>query len=343
MKYLPFGSTGVFVSEIGFGAIPIIRLSFEEAERVLRKAYDSGITLYDTANAYHDSEEKIGRALSPIRDKIFLATKSMKRDGKTVAEHIDLSLKRLQTDRIDLFQFHQVATEKDWQTISGPGGAMEAALKAKEDGKIRFIGITSHSLPMAKKYVESGLFSSIQFPFNFIETDAAEELHPLAREKNVAILAMKPFAGGAISDASLAFKFLRSHESLFPIPGYDSVESVQQVVCFYDSPNKVTDKDRADMESIKKEIGGEFCRRCEYCQPCPSGVAIAQGMIYPLLASRMSPEVASEFASRGMETIPECTECGLCMKKCPYSLPITTMLKKHYALYKSHRSAKEGG
>ena len=96
------------------------------------------------------------------------------------------------------------------------------------------------------------------------------------------------------------------------------------------------------MESIKKEIGGEFCRRCEYCQPCPSGVAIAQGMIYPLLASRMSPEVASEFASRGMETIPECTECGLCMKKCPYSLPITTMLKKHYALYKSHRSGKEG-
>lgn len=342
MKYLPFGSTGVFLSEIGFGAIPIIRLSFEEAGRVLRKAYDSGITLFDTANAYHDSEEKIGRELSSVRDKIFLATKSMKRDGKTVAEHIDLSLRRLQTDRIDLFQFHQVATEKDWQTISGPGGAMEATLKAQGDGKIRFIGITSHSLAMAKKYVESGLFVSIQFPFNFIETEAAEELHPLARKKNVAILSMKPFAGGAITDASLAFKFLRSHESLFPIPGYDSVESVKQVVSFYDSPNRVNESDLAAMESVKKEIGGEFCRRCEYCQPCPSGVAITQGMIYPLLASRMSPEVASEFASKGMDTIPECAECGICVKKCPYTLPIPAMLKKHYALYKSHRSGKEG-
>lgn len=341
MKYFPFGTTGVSVSEVGFGAIPIIRLSFDEAERTLRRAFDLGITLFDTANAYHDSEEKIGRALSHVREKIFLTTKSMKRDGKTAAEHIDLSLKRMKTDYIDLFQFHQVALEKDWEKIMAPSGAMGAALKAQQKGKVRFIGITSHSLPMSIKYVESGHFVSIQFPFNFIENEAAKELHPLAREKGMAILAMKPFAGGAISNASLAFKFLRSHSDLFPIPGYDSMDSVEQIVNFYDSPNKVTEKDLAAMAAIKDELGGEFCRRCEYCQPCPHGVSITQGMIYPLLASRMSPAVASDFASAGMDSIPQCTECGACVKKCPYTLPIPAMLKKHYELYLEHRSTKE--
>ena len=340
MRYFPFGKTGVSLSEVGFGAIPIIRLSFAEAERTLRRAFDLGITLFDTANAYHDSEEKIGRALAPVRDRIFLASKTMKRDAPSAAEHTDLSLRRLNTDYIDLFQFHQVALEKDWEKIMAPGGAMEAALEAQKAGKVRFIGITSHSLSMAKKYVESGLFVSIQFPFNFIETDAAKELHPLAREKGVGILAMKPFAGGAITDAALAFKYLRSHGNLFPIPGYDSAESVEQVVSFYERPNEVSPDDLAAMEAVRSELGGQFCRRCEYCQPCPQGVSITQGMIYPLLASRMSPEVASEFASAGMDTLTKCTECGACINKCPYTLPIPSMLKKHYELYLGHRKAK---
>lgn len=341
MKYLPFGKSGVSVSELGFGAIPIIRLTFDEAERVLRAAFDKGITFYDTANLYHDSEEKIGRALSPVRDKIFLATKSMKRDGKSVAEHIDLSLKRLKTDHVDLFQFHQVAQEKDREAIYAPGGAMEAALAAQQAGKVRFIGVTSHSIPMAKKLIKTGDFISVQFPFNFIETEAADELHPLARELGVAIIGMKPFAGGAITDSALAFKFLRSYADLFPIPGYDSVESVEQVVSFYDAPNSVSEKDFEEMARVKAELGGEFCRRCEYCQPCPFGVAITGSMIYPLLASRMSPKVASGFAAANLDTVPNCTECSVCVTRCPYTLPIPAMLKKHYELYLEHRSAKE--
>lgn len=341
MKYLPFGKTGVSVSELGFGAIPVIRLTFDEAERVLRTAFDRGITLFDTANLYHDSEEKIGRALSPVRDKIFLATKSMKRDGKSVAEHIDLSLKRLKTDYVDLFQFHQVAQEKDREVIYAPGGAMEAALAAQRAGKVRFIGVSSHSIPMAMKLIRTGDFVSIQFPFNFIETEAADALHSLARELGVAILAMKPFAGGAITDAALAFKYLRSHADLFPIPGYDSAESVEQVVSFYDAPNNASGKDFEEMARIKSELGGEFCRRCEYCQPCPFGVAITGGMIYPLLASRMSPKVASGFAAANLDTVPNCTECGVCVTRCPYTLPIPAMLKKHYELYLEHRNSKE--
>ena len=339
MKYLPFGSTGVSVSEVGFGAIPIIRLSFGDAERTLRRAFDLGVTLFDTANAYHDSEEKIGAALAPVRDKIFLATKTMKRDGPTAAEHIDLSLKRMKTDYIDLFQFHQVAKEANWEKIAGPGGAMEAALKARDAGKIRFIGITSHSLPMAIKFTKSGLFSSVQFPFNFIEAAAAEELHPLAKEKGVAVLSMKPFGGGAIADAGRAFKFLRSHENHFPIPGFDSPESVEQILKIYESPNSVTEEDLAAMEAVRNELGGQFCRRCEYCMPCPFGVNIPGGMIYPLQASRMSPEVSRDFAAPAMDTLPQCTECGVCMTKCPYTLPIPEMLKKHYELYTGHKRA----
>ena len=244
MKYLPFGKTGVSLSEVGFGGIPIVRLAPEESDRVLKRAFDRGITLFDTANSYKGSEEKIGRALAPVRDKIFLATKSKNRDGKGMAEHIDLSLKRMKTDYIDLYQFHMVVQEDDWNAIMAPGGAMEAALDARRKGKIRFIGLTSHGVPMALKAVASGHFASIQFPFNFIENEAAKELHPLARKLGVAILAMKPFGGGALTDASLAFKFLRSYHDLFPIPGFDSVESVDEITEIYNAPNSVTQADR---------------------------------------------------------------------------------------------------
>jgi hypothetical protein len=192
---------------------------------------------------------------------------------------------------------------------------------------------------MAIKFTKSGLFSSVQFPFNFIEPAAAEELHPLAKERGVAVLSMKPFGGGAIADADLAFKFLRSHGGHFPIPGFDSPESVEQILKIYESPNVVTDEDRAAMEAVRDELGGQFCRRCEYCMPCPFGVNIPGGMIYPLQASRMSPEVSRNFAAPAMETLSQCTGCGLCMTKCPYTLPIPEMLRKHYELYVSHKEA----
>lgn len=337
LRYLPFGSTGAIVSELGFGGIPIIRLTTEDAVRVLKRAYDRGITFFDTANSYEGSEEKFGSALSGVREKIFIATKSKNRDGKGVTEHIELSLKRMKTDYIDLFQFHQVVQEKDWQAIIAPGGALDAALEARQQGKVRFIGITSHGIPTALKAISTGEFVSIQFPFNFIETGAAESLLPLARKTGLAFIAMKPFAGGAITDASLAFKFLRSHPYVLPIPGCDSVESVDQVSSFYESPNTVSEEDRRAMESIADTLGKEFCRRCEYCQPCPHGVSITLGMTYQLLASRMSPRVACGYVTKALETIPRCVECGACLPKCPYNLPIPDMLKKHYALFREHR------
>ncbi len=170
------------ISEVGFGGIPIIRLDSDEAVRVLRHAHERGITLYDTANAYRDSEEKIGRAFAGMRDKVVIATKTIRRDAAAAAQQLDNSLAKLGTDYIDLFQLHQIAHEEEWQAVTAPGGAMEAVVKAKEAGKVRHIGVTSHSLEMAIKLVKSGLFSTIQFPFNFIETEACAELFPAARE-----------------------------------------------------------------------------------------------------------------------------------------------------------------
>lgn len=339
MRYKQLGKTGLTVSEVGLGGIPIIRLTVDEAVAVLRRAFDKGITFYDTANAYIGSEDKMGRAFEGLRDKIVIATKTMKRDAAGAAEHIDTSLRLLRTDHIDLLQFHQVAHEKDWEIVIGPGGAMEAAVKAKEQGKVRHIGITSHSIPMAVKLIKTGLFETIQFPFSFLEPAAADELHVVARSLGLGIIAMKPFGGGVIDNAALSFKYLRQHEDVVPIPGFDSVAYVDEVVAIYDKPNQVTEADLASMAAFRDQVGGKFCRRCEYCQPCPHGVMITPAMAYPIVAHRMSKEVAVKFSQKAIESVTQCTECGTCLAKCPYQLPIPELIHKNYDLYLEHKKS----
>ncbi len=338
MRTLELGNTGLTVSEVGFGGIPIIRLATAEAVTILRRAYDLGITLYDTANMYLDSEEKMGTAFDGIRDKVVLATKSLKRDRAGGTADIELSLKRLRTDYIDLFQIHQLSLEADYEKITGPDGALEAVFRAKEDGRIRHVGLTSHSIEMAIKLLETGLFSTIQFPFNFIESKPIEVLHPLARELEIGILAMKPFGGGVLDDGELCFKFLRQHPDVIPLPGFDAVEQVDQIVALYDKENAVSEADLAAMEGWRAELGQEFCRRCEYCQPCEHGVMITPAMNYPIVARRMSGRKAAGFAAKMMESVRNCIECGECTDRCPYSLPIPEMLKNHLALYEKHQS-----
>jgi len=336
MRYVILGKTGLEVSEVGFGAIPIIRLSTAEAVMVLRRAYDSGITLFDTANAYLDSEEKMGLAFDGLRSRLILATKTLKRDRAEAEADIDLSLRRLRTDYIDLLQIHQVSLESDYQTATGPNGALEAALRARQAGKIRHIGVTSHSIEMATKLVRTSLFSTLQFPFNFIESKPVEELHPVARQEGMGILAMKPFGGGALDNAELCFKFLRQFPDVIPLPGFDAVEQVDQITAVYEIQNSVFPEDLASMERYRTELGQRFCRRCEYCQPCEQGVMITPAMNYPIIARRMSGAKAAGFSVKAMESVRNCTECGDCLKRCPYNLPIPEMLKKHLALYEQH-------
>ena len=336
LRTFQLGKTGFQVSELGFGGIPILRLEASEAERIVRFAHEQGINFFDTANAYHDSEAKIGRAFAGIRQNVIFATKTMRRDGAGALDQLEQSLRNLRTDYIDLYQLHQVAQENVWQTISTPGGALEVLQKAKEQGKIRAVGVSSHSRPMAIKLIQTGLFATIQFPFNFIEQDAAQDLFPEARKLDVGILAMKPFAGGMIDNASIVFKYLRQHPDVIPLPGFDSVAAVKEVVDFYQQPNRVLPEDEALMQHYRTELGQQFCRRCEYCQPCPQGVMITPAMGYQVVARRMSPTVSVEFSRAAMETVPRCVDCGICIQRCPYNLPIPTMLRRHYAMWEEH-------
>lgn len=336
MRYRILGKTGLEVSEVGFGAIPIIRLSHEEAVRVLRRALDRGITLFDTAHVYVDSEEKIGQALEGARPRVVLATKTIKRDYQGAQEDLELSLRRLRTDYLDLYQLHQVSQEADLKTITGPSGALEAVVRAHEKGYIRHLGVTSHSLEMAIKLVQTGLFSTVQFPFNFIETEAAEALHPLAQERKLGVLAMKPFCGGLVEDARVAFAFLRQYPEVIPLAGCDSVERVDEVVAIYERPRELTPEDHAAMARYRSELGDLFCRRCEYCQPCPQGVMVTPAMLYAIVAHRMGGPKAAAFAQKIMESVRLCEECGECAERCPYHLPIPETLKKHLALYEMH-------
>jgi uncharacterized protein len=338
MRSVKLGKTGLTISEVGFGGIPIVRLDIPTAVKVLRRAYEKGITFYDTAFLYRGSEDKMGRAFEGMRQNVIFATKTFKRDAKSAIEQLENSLHLLKTDYIDLYQLHQVAQGRDWDGVFAPDGAFEALLKAKEQGKIRFIGVTSHNLSMAVKLVKTGLFSTIQFPFNFIEEAAKDELHVAALEREMGILVMKPFAGGVIDNSALALKYLRQFPDAVPIPGFDSVESVDQIVSIYSHENSLTPKDLEMMDEYRVKLGKQFCRRCEYCQPCPNGVMITTGMGYNLIASRMSAAVSVDFAKAAMESIKLCTACGACVEKCPYELPIPEMLKARYDLYETHRA-----
>lgn len=336
MKRFQLGNTKLRVSELGFGGIPILRLESSEAEQIVRFAYEQGINFFDTANAYHDSEAKIGRAFVGLRQQVVLATKTMRRDGNGAIEQLEQSLRSLKTDYIDLYQLHQVAQENAWQAIFAPGGALEALQKAKQQGKIRYLGVSSHSRPMAIKLIETGLFSTIQFPFNFIEQDAEQDLFPVARKMGVGILAMKPFAGGMIDNARIVFKYLRQYSDVIPLPGFDSVAAVREVVDYYQQRNVVMPEDEQVMQQYRNELGQQFCRRCEYCQPCPQGVMITPAMGYQVVARRMSASVAVEFSRGAMESVPKCVDCGVCIQRCPYNLPIPAMIRRHYSLWVEH-------
>ena len=341
MQTRPLGNTGLTTSAVGFGGIPIIRLDQAAAAALLRHAVDRGITFFDTANRYMDSEEKMGRAFAGIREQVLIATKTGMRGAREAMAELELSLTRLNTDYIDLYQPHQVSNPDEFETLMGPGGAMDALLKAREQGKIRHIGITSHSLDMARKLVGTGLFATIQFPCNIVETEAAENLFPEARAKGMGILVMKPFAGGMIDDGEVALRFLRREKDLLVLCGCDQAEQVEQAVSVFSGEPVWTEADAAKAQAYRDELGSRFCRRCEYCQPCPQGVRITYAMMYRVVTRRLSPAKAVNFSGAVMETVRDCVDCGECATRCPYNLPIPEMLREHLAMYDAHREASK--
>ncbi len=270
----------------------------------------------------------MGEALAPVRKEVIIATKTAARDVATAEQHLAKSLKDLRTDYIDIYQAHNVSTEDDLEKVLAPGGIHEFMAKAKEKGVVRHIGFSSHNPTIAQRMVQTGLFETLQFPFNFLETKALEALFPAAEELDMGLIGMKPLGGGLLENARLCFEFLRYHPQIIPIPGVQALEELEEIVDLYENPQPFSEEDLATIESIKAELGNNFCRRCGYCQPCPQGIQIPYVLLFNSIAKRYTPPRAIKMSQEWMAQAEECQECGECLEKCPYQLPIPDLLKE---------------
>ena len=328
MEYRILGKTGLKISRMGFGGIPIQRIDAAGTKELMRWLLERGVNYIDTARGYTVSEEYLGQALEGIREKFIIATKSMARTKEAMAADIDISLRNLRTDYIDLYQIHN-ATPADLETVTAPGGALEALQAAKEAGKIGHIGITAHSAETFELALELPWVETIMFPYNIVETQG-EELIRKCAEKNIGFVAMKPLAGGAIEDATLALRFLCANEAVtVVIPGMAEIKEAEQNLAAMENAAPLTEQELADMDAVRKDLGTHFCRRCNYCAPCTAGISIPGVFLMEGYLSRYGLEEWAKARYAGMgKTASDCVECGVCETRCPYQLPIREMMKQ---------------
>ncbi len=333
MKTVTLGRTGITVNKNGFGALPVQRVSVEEAGKLLRKAYENGINFFDTARSYTDSEEKIGLALSDVRDEIILATKTPSTTVEGFWKDLETSLALLKTDHIDIYQFHNPAL------CPKPGdgtGLYEAMLEAKAQGKIRFIGITNHRLAVAQEAVESGLYDTLQFPFSYLADAKDEALVRRCGELGIGFICMKGLSGGMITHSDAAYAYLAQFENALPIWGVQREWELDEFLSYNENPPEMTDEMRAFIAKEREELSESFCRSCGYCMPCPQGIIINQCARMSLLLRR-APAAAwlTPYWQEQMEKIETCLNCGQCAKKCPYGLKTPELLRKNLEDYRT--------
>jgi predicted aldo/keto reductase-like oxidoreductase len=329
MFKVTLGRTGITVNQDGFGALPIQRRTVEDALPILRKALSSGFNFFDTARAYSDSEEKLGMAISQKRDSFFLASKTMAGNGADFTKDLETSLKNLKTGHIDIYQFHNPET---MPRPGDPSGLYDAALAAKAAGKIRFIGISNHRLHVAREAVESGLYDTLQFPFNYLSGEKEADLVRLCKEKNVGFIAMKALSGGLITAVDASRAWLAQFGNVVPIWGIQTEEELDTLIAAIRSGAQEPDENqKARIKQDRADLGGDFCRSCGYCLPCPAGIKIFNCARMSQLLRRMPLRnfLNDEWRSE-MEKIKDCQDCGACESRCPYSLPIRALLKKNY-------------
>lgn len=333
------GRTGMIVNKNGFGALPIQRISVEESGKLLRKAYESGIRFFDTARNYSDSEEKIGCALSDVRDSIYLATKTGSKTPEQFWQDLETSLRLLKTDYIDLYQFHNPAV------CPKPGdgtGLYEAMLKAKAQGKVRYIGISSHRMAVAEEAIESDLFDTLQFPFNYLSTEREQNLVKACEEHRMGFIAMKGLSGGLLSHSDAAYAFMCQYENVLPIWGIQKEKELDEFLSFIDNPPELTEELKALIEKDQRELSGDFCRACGYCMPCPVGIEINTCARMSLLLRRSpSADHLSEEGQAIMKKVEDCLHCGTCTSKCPYGLDTPRLLEENYRDYQEVLAGKQ--
>ncbi len=331
MKTVTLGSTGITVPQNAFGALPVQRVSLEDAAGLLRRAYDGGMRFFDTARAYSDSEEKLGYAFDGMRDRIFIATKTAAKTPEGFWADLETSLKNLRTDYIDIYQFHCV------QQCYRPGdgtGMYEAMQEAKAQGKIHHIGITTHRLMVAQEIIESGLYETLQYPFSYLASEEEIALTRACLSHNMGFIAMKGLAGGLINHSDAAMAFMTQFENVLPIWGVQRPAELEEWISYMEETPSMTDEIAAYIAKEKQELSGEFCRGCGYCMPCPAGIQINNCARMSLMLRR-APSSAwlTEHWQEEMKKIEGCLDCRKCMSKCPYGLKTPELLKRNYEDY----------
>ena len=333
MEKVRLGRTNIVVNRNGFGALPVQRVNKEEAKVILKKAYANGINFFDSARAYSDSEEKIGLSLSDVRKDIYIATKTMATTVEDFWRDLNTSLELLKTDYIDIYQFHNPSF---CPKPNDGTGLYEAMLEAKEQVKIKHIGITNHRLHVAKEAVESGLYDTLQFPFSYLASDKEEELVRLCKEKDVGFICMKALSGGLITRSDVAYAYLAQFDNTLPIWGIQKEKELDEFISYNDNPPVLNDEIKAIIEHDRQELAGEFCRGCGYCMPCPMGIEINQCARMSLMLRRSpSANWLSPHWQEEMKKIETCINCGKCKAHCPYDLNTPELLKKNYEDYKT--------
>lgn len=328
MQFRQLGRTGLKVSVVGMGGIPVQRIEPTEAIRVIEEAFAQGVNFIDTARGYTDSEVKFGEVLYRYRNKVVVATKSMARTKEEMAQEIDRSLRDMKLDYIDLYQLHNVKDDASLKKVLDSGGALEALKDARNKGKIGYIGITGHIPAVLVKAINSGEFDTVQFPFNPVETSGTAELIPRARQLNIGTIAMKPFAGGAIKKSVSSLRYILEKGICTVIPGMDTVAQVRENARAGELVEPLTEEQISEIAAEADRLGGRFCRRCEYCQPCPRGIDIPTIFLLDGYWTRYGlKEWAVERYKPLKVKASECTECGECEVKCPYQLPVREMLR----------------
>ena len=338
MAQVTIGRTGITVEKNGFGALPIQRISKEDAVRLVRKAFDGGITYFDTARAYSDSEEKLGAAFEGIRDKVIIATKSGAADGAELTSQLETSLKNLRTDHIDIYQFHN---PRNCPRPGDGSGLYEAMEEAKRAGKVRFISITNHRLDVAREAVESGLYATLQFPFNYLSTEKELELLDLTRKAGMGFICMKGMSGGLINNSTAAAAWMNQFPEVIPIWGIQRERELDEFLGHIQNPPTMTPELQAVIDADRAQLQGEFCRGCGYCMPCPQGIHIDMAARMSLMLRRAPSQAnLNDSAQEMMKKIEGCVECYQCASRCPYGLDTPKLLKRNYKDYQEVLAGK---
>ncbi len=332
------GKTNLTVNKNGFGALPIQRRNIEDSIKILQNAYENGINFYDTARVYTDSEEKIGLALNDVRENIYIASKTFSQNVEGFWNDIETSLKYLQTDYIDIYQFHN----PPFCPKLGDGtGLYEAMLEAKKQGLIKHIGISTHQYTIANEVIESNLYETLQFPFSYLTSDKELEIVKKCKIKDIGFIAMKAMAGGLIQNAKSSYAFMQKFDNVLPIWGIQKQSELDEFLNCQKSNIQLDNKLILEIEKDKKELQGDFCRGCGYCNPCIANIEISTCARMSLWIRRFPTEPClTKETQEKMNKINDCIECLECIKKCPYKLNIPQLLKENYKDYQNILSGK---